>query len=149
VHTVSVLELPGRPIAVVAETTTWEEFPSLWPRLLDEVYAFVRPRPELAAPDTTGQRWRNVMLYRDSQPAVEVGVLVDAPFEGAGRVVASSLPGGAVATTVHRGDYAGLGDAHEAVVRHAREHGHRLAGPRWEVYGHPPDVEIEIYHLLA
>jgi effector-binding domain-containing protein len=149
VHPVSVRDVAGRPTAVVAETTTWDEFPALWPRLLDEVYEFVRPRPELASPDAAGERWRNVMLYRDSRPAIEVGVLVDVPFEPAGRVIASSLPAGSAAMTVHRGDYAGLGDAHAAVVRHARAHGHALAGPRWEIYGHPPDVEIEIYYLLG
>jgi effector-binding domain-containing protein len=149
VHPVSVLDAPRRLTAVVAETTTWDDYPALWPQLLDEVYEFVRPRPELAAPDAAGDRWRNVMLYRDDQPVVEVGVLVDVPFEAAGRVIASSLPAGSAAMTVHRGDYAGLGDAHDAVVRHARAHGHTLAGPRWEIYGHPPDVEIEIYYLLA
>ncbi len=48
-----------RRTAVVAESTTWAEYPSVWRRLLDEVYAFVRPRPELSP----GDGWHNVMLY--------------------------------------------------------------------------------------
>ena len=40
-----------RLTAVVAEITTWEEYPTVWRRLLDEVYAFVRPRPELSPGD--------------------------------------------------------------------------------------------------
>jgi hypothetical protein len=39
----------ARPTAVVAQTTTWQEFPELWGALLGEVYEFVRPRPELAS----------------------------------------------------------------------------------------------------
>ena len=31
-----------RPTAVVAATTTWERFPTLWKELLDQVWAFLR-----------------------------------------------------------------------------------------------------------
>jgi effector-binding domain-containing protein len=134
------------PTAVVARATTWEEFPGLWPVLLDEVYAFVR------AGGAT-QSGHNVMLYRDDVPHVEVGVQVDGPFEPVGRVVPSSLPAGDVATTVHRGPYERLGEAHAAVRDWAAAHGHRLTGTRWEVYGDwtafPEDLETEVSWLLA
>jgi effector-binding domain-containing protein len=135
-----------RLTAVVAERTTWEDFPRLWPRLLDEVYRFVRPRPELGGP-APGERWQNVMLYKDDAPNVEVGVLVGSSFAGEGRVVVSQLPGGRVVRTVLRDGYAALPSAHEAVHRFVAQSGLELAGPRWEVYGHPdgerdPDVEI-------
>jgi effector-binding domain-containing protein len=122
----------------------------VWPRLLDEVYGFVRPRPELGGPDP-GKRWQNVMLYTDDVPNVEVGVLVGASFEGDGRVVVSQLPGGRVARTMLRDGYTGLGAAHEAVHRLAAESGLELAGPRWEIYGHPEgdrDPDVEIVYLL-
>jgi effector-binding domain-containing protein len=78
-------------------------------------------------------------------------VLVAAPFEPEGRVVCSRLPGGRVARTLHRDGYAGLGAAHDAVQRFAAASGFELAGPRWEVYGHPDgdrDPDIEIVYLL-
>jgi hypothetical protein len=78
---------------------------------------------------------------------VEVGVLVGASFAPVGRVVPSQLPGGTVVTTVHRGAYSELGRAHEAVHAHAAAHGLTLAGPRWEIYGHPPEVEVEVCWL--
>lgn len=136
-----------RLTAVVAETTTWAEYPTVWPRLLDEVYGVVRPRPELSP----GDGWHNVMLYRDDRPSVEVGVLVSAPFSPVGRVVASQLPGGRVATTTHRGDYAGLAGAHDSVHTFAAERGLELTGTRWEIYGHGHEDpnSIEIYWLLA
>src|ERR1700758_3657785 len=99
---VQFMTVGGRPTAVVAATTTWKEFPNLWGMLLGQVYEFVRRRPELATGDGD-ERWQNVMLYRDQRPDVEVGVLVSQRFETPGRVVASSLPGGEVATAVHRG----------------------------------------------
>jgi effector-binding domain-containing protein len=95
-----------RPTAVIAQTTTWEEFPRVWRELLGEVYGFVRGRGDLAT-GGEGERWQNMMLYKDQRPDVEVGVLVSQPFEPHGRVVCSQLPGGEVVTAVHRGDYGG------------------------------------------
>jgi effector-binding domain-containing protein len=140
-----------RLTAVVAQTTTWTEFPKLWGQLLGEVYEFVRPRPELA----TGQGdevWQNVMLYKDQSPDVEVGVLVTASFQPEGRVIPSELPGGEVATATHRGDYALLGATHDAVRDHVAAQRRKLAGPCWEIYGHGradlSEQETDVFWLL-
>jgi effector-binding domain-containing protein len=150
---VHVVDAAPRATAVVALTTTWEEFPAVWASLLDEVYAVVRPRPELAPEPGPGPVWRNVMLYKDDAPSVEVGVLVGATFAPEGRVVPSELPGGRVVTETHRGDYARLGRTHDAVHRFAAEHGLELAGPRWEIYGHWPEdgsePETDVCYLVA
>jgi effector-binding domain-containing protein len=141
----------ARPTAVVAQTTTWQEFPKLWGSLLGQVYEFVRPRPELATGDDE-ERWQNVMLYKDQRPDVEVGVSVSAPFRAEGSVMLSALPAGAVATATNRGDYAELGVTHQTVRDHAAAHGRELAGPCWEIYGHaqpdPSQAETEVFWLL-
>jgi effector-binding domain-containing protein len=58
-----------------------------------------------------------------------------------------------IATTAHWGSYARLGAAHRAVIEWCRVHGHRLAGSRWEVYGHWTEDEAklrtDVYYLLA
>ena len=150
-HVVGIETVAPRLTAVVAETTTWERFPGVWRQALDEVYAVVRSRPDLAPP-ASGPKWQNVMLYKDDAPSVEVGVLVAAPFPAEGRVTASELPGGRVVTTTHRGDYAQLGRAHDAVHRFAEGHAVELAGPRWEIYGHMYDdgrePETEVHYLV-
>ena len=152
-HVVDAVTVAPRLTAVVAQTTTWERFPALWRELLDEVYDFVRKREELAPTAGPGPKWQNVMLYKDDAPAVEVGVLVGRSFSPEGRVIASRLPGGKAAMTIHRGDYAGLGRAHEAVHQFAEERERELAGPRWEIYGHvhsdASEIEIEVYYLLT
>jgi effector-binding domain-containing protein len=93
------------------------------------------------------------MLYLDDVPHVEVGVELIRPCPLTGRVVASSLPAGPVATTVHRGPYAGLGSAHRAVREWCAAHGRVPAGPRWEVYGphrdDPAELTTEVSHLLS
>ena len=91
-HAVTRVTRAAQPTAVIAQATTWNAFPALWPALLDEVRAAGVDRRAL-----------NVMLYRDDVPNVEVGVLASSPFVPSGRVVESCLPAGDVAMTVHRG----------------------------------------------
>jgi effector-binding domain-containing protein len=145
------MTVEARPTAVVAQTTTWTEFPKLWGPLLGQVYEFVRPRPELGTGDGGGL-WQNVMLYKDQRPDVEVGVLVTGPFQAEGTVIPSALPAGDAATATHRGDYGKLGVTHDAVRDYAAAHGRELAGPCWEIYGHarpdPSEAETEVFWLL-
>ena len=145
-HEITVREVPASATAVIAQATTWDEYPRLWPVLLDEVYAFVR------AGGAT-QAGHNVMLYRDDVPNVEVGVQVDGVFVASGRVIPSELPAGRVATTVHRGDYRGLEAAHVAIRAWCAAREHMLTRTRWEIYGDwhedPEQLETEINYLLA
>jgi effector-binding domain-containing protein len=145
-YPVSVKTAVAQPTAVVAATTTWAEYPTLWPTLLDEVYAFVRG-------GGATQDGHNVMLYLDDLPNVEVGVQVTGPFEPAGRVIPSALPAGRVASTVHRGPYEALEEAHVALKAWCASHRHALTGVRWEIYGDwhedSADLETEVCYLLA
>jgi effector-binding domain-containing protein len=145
-HQVSVADVAARPTAVVKATTSWAEFPTLWLELLNDVWACLNEGGvHCGCP--------NVMLYLDDVPNVEVGVELRQPCELTGRVVASTLPAGQVATTVHHGPYAGLGQAHRAVLEWCAAQGLRAAGPRWEVYGRhrddPAELETEVFYLLA
>ncbi|MEU0878315.1 GyrI-like domain-containing protein [Lentzea sp. NPDC005914] len=141
---VSVSEVAARPTAVVAATTTWAEFPRLWQPALDEVWACLR-----AGGITRG--CRNIMLYRDDVPNVEIGVELTVPCPLTGRVVASQLPAARVATTVHIGSYAELDAAHRAVLAWCAAKGLRTTGTRWEIYGphDPAESWTEICYELA
>jgi effector-binding domain-containing protein len=146
-HLVTIVTATPTPIAVVRETTSWEALPSRWRALLDEVWAFVRSSGSSAG--------RNVMVYADDTPNVEVGVEMPEAFQPSGRVVASTLPSGRAARTVAQGPPTpeGLAAAHDALVRWCEANGERRTGVRWEVYGHwdddcPQDFETEIYWLV-
>jgi effector-binding domain-containing protein len=128
VDEVTLTEVPARPTAVVAAATTWAEFPALWPQLLGEVWACLHA-------GGIDRGCRNVMLYLDDVPHVEVGVLLDRPCPLTGRVRASELPAGTVARVFHRGPFTEVGAAHDTVGRWCAEHGVRPDGLRWEVYG--------------
>ena len=145
-HQVTVAEVEERPTAVVPATTAWREFPTLWRELSSEVWACLRA-------GGIERGCRNVMLYRDDVPHVEVGVELLVPCPLTGRVVASALPAGRVAMTTHRGSYAGLATAHQDVLGWCAAQGLRTTGARWEVYGphsdDPAVVWTEVYYLLA
>jgi effector-binding domain-containing protein len=130
---VTVQTVGPTPTAVIAATVTWEEFPKMWGPMLDQVWSFLRSE----APDGLYQHGHNVMLYSGEVPNVEVGVQVTGSFAPAGRVVASVLPGGLVATATHSGPVAGIGDTHQAVREWSTANGYRLAGPHWEIYRDP------------
>jgi effector-binding domain-containing protein len=116
--------------------------------MLDEVWSFLRG----AAPAGLYRRGHNIMLYKDDVPNVEVGVQVTGLFESAGNVVASTLPGGLVATATHTGPVTEIGDAHRAVCEWSKANGYRLAGPHWEIYGDPAPstghFDVDVYWLL-
>jgi hypothetical protein len=136
------------PTAVVAAATTWAEFPMLWGPLLDMVWRFLRGD----APPGLYEQGHNIMLYKDDVPNVEVGVQVSGPFVHAGRVVASALPGGLVATATHTGPIGAIGDTHQAVRGWSETNGYRLAGSRWEIYGDPDPAaghfDVEVFWSL-
>ncbi len=121
------------PTAVVAAATTWAEFPKVWGPMLDEVWGFLRG----GAPEGLYTQGHNIMLYKDDVPNVEVGVQVSGSFDPVGQVVASTLPGGLVATATHTGPIARIGDTHHAVCEWSKANGYRLAGTHWEIYGDP------------
>jgi effector-binding domain-containing protein len=130
---VAVKAVEPTPTAVVAAATTWAEFPQMWERMLDEVWSFLRGD----APEGLYKQGHNIMLYKDDDPNVEVGVQVNGSFAPADRVVASTLPGGLVASATHTGPMAKIGDTHHAVCEWSKANGYRLVGPRWEIYGDP------------
>jgi effector-binding domain-containing protein len=145
-YEVVVKDVPARQTAVVSATTTWQEFPALWGQLLGQVWDCLR-----AAGIYRG--CRNIMLYLDDVPNVEVGVLLDRPCPLTGRVALSVLPAGTTAMTVHRGPFEDVGLAHGAVRDWCASNGSQPTGTRWEVYG-PNDDDparqwTEVYWQLA
>jgi hypothetical protein len=81
-----------------------------------------------------------------------LGVEVFEPLPANQGVLASSTPAGAVAGTVHWGDYALLAEAHVAVQRWCAVGGHAITGLRWEVYGDwaddPAQHRTDVFYQL-
>ncbi len=147
---VEVVEVSSCPTAVREAGTQPSELSATIRRLLDPVWAFLRPSDLVPG--------HNVVLYRpDPQGTggmwVEVGVQVDRPFDDADApddVRCRELPAALVARAVHVGPYQRLGEAHGAVVAWCREHGHERTGVSWEIYGDWNEdmelLETEVVH---
>jgi effector-binding domain-containing protein len=146
---VTVKTVEPTPTAVVAAATTWAEFPKLWGPMLGKVWSFLRAD----AREGLHKQGHNVMLYKDDVPNVEVGVQVNAWFEPAGPVVASTLPGGLVATATHTGPINQIGDTHDVAREWSKANGYRLTGARWEIYGDPDpstgDFNVDVFWALT
>ena len=139
--------IEATPTAVVRASTTWAAFPRVWRPMLDEGWSFLRGD----APPGLYTDGHNVMFYEDDVPNVEVGVQVTRSFDGAGRVLASTLPGGLVATATHAGAMSELSRTHDAVRAWCAAHGYTLNGPRWEVYSDPDaagHVDVDVFWSL-
>ena len=144
-YEITIKAVEALPTAVVPVTTTWPAFPTVWREPLDEVWACLR------AGGVQGG-CPNVMLYLDDTPRVEIGVWLRVPCELTGRVVHSELPAGRVATTVHRGPFQGVGEAHRAVLDWCAAKGETPTGVRWEIYGphrdDPAALTTEVFWAL-
>jgi effector-binding domain-containing protein len=144
-YQVQVRQVAPQLTAVIRFRAKQGELARLIPQACGEVWEFMRA-PHLPRPG------RHLTLYLDCEMNVECGAEVFQPFAGNDCVVCSSTPAGLVATTTHIGPYHRLGEAHDAVRQWCAEHGHTLAGPSWEVYGHwtddPAQLRTDVYWLL-
>ena len=135
--------------AVIRSRVQPRELSRFVPAACGEVWSFIRsaglPRPG-----------RHVALYLDAQGSVEVGAEVAEPFIGNDRVHCSQLPAGRVASIVHFGSYTRLSEAHTAICQWCAEHGHRLTGISWEIYGHwdeswnadPAKIRSDVFYQI-
>ena len=121
-----------------------------WRPALDQVWAFLRTQPGLR---TDGH---NVFLYHHVARVVvtvDFGVQVARPFDGDGDVRCVATPAGRVASTVHRGPYDRLGDAHAAVAAWCEGSARAIGAASWEIYGDwsddPAKLETQVVYLLA
>src|SRR5689334_21291280 len=128
-YAVRLEQLASRPLAVVRRRASVQELARVVPDACGTVWGVVRAQKIAGA-------GRHVALYWDDVINLEVGVELEEPFAGHGEVVGSATPAGAVATAAHFGPYGRLGEAHQAIREWCATHGHALAGPSWEIYGH-------------
>jgi effector-binding domain-containing protein len=142
-------QISSRPLAVVRRRASLQELSKVVPDACGAVWGVVRAQQIMGA-------GRHVALYLDDEINLEVGVELDTPFAGHGEVVGSATPAGAVATAVHFGPYGRLHEAHQAIREWCANHGHALAGPNWEIYGHwtdewnsdPAKIRTDVFYQL-
>jgi effector-binding domain-containing protein len=148
-YNVRVEQRDSQPLAVVRRRASSNELAKVVPHACGLVWNVVRAQKVPGA-------GRHVALYWDGQINLEVGVELETPFAGHGEVVGSATPAGTVATATHLGPYNRLHEAHHAICQWCADHGHALAGPNWEIYGHwmdewntdPAKISTDVFYLL-
>ena len=148
-YEVRLQHVPAVPLAVVRRQTHASALSRVVPEGCGLVWNVVRAQGTRAG--------RHVAIYWDAAIRADVGVELEGPFSEQGEVVRSATPAGLAATVTHLGPYQGLGAAHEAIHQWCDAHQHRLAGPKWEIYGHwqrawgdnPSQIRTDVYYLIA
>lgn len=150
-YEIQIVEAAPTVLASVQKRVAWRQLPVEIPRLLDQVWAFLRADGAPVRP-----AGHNVCVYRRADAEgceLEAGVQVSGPFADAGAVRCSSTPSGRAVSTVHMGDYAKLGAATDALLAHCRAHGLVATGPGWEVYGDwsedPAEQRTDVFFAIA
>ena len=136
-------------LAAVRRRVAIREISTAFKPALDSVWAFLRKNHGLR---TDGH---NVFLYHHESPEImpiDFGVEVIRSFSGEGEVACIRTPPGEAAVTVHRGPYAELGAAHQALHEWCRANGRNIGGYSLEIYGDwapdPEKLETTIQYLL-
>ena len=149
---VSIQIVKPRTLAVVRRQVLIGQVAAAWKPALDQVWEFLRQNPGLR---TDGH---NVFLYhhpssRESPMNVDFGVQVIRPFERSGEVCSTETPAGRVATALHIGPYAKMGESHQAIHAWAKDNAVKFAGKSWEIYGDwsndESKLETRIEYLLS
>lgn len=148
-YTIRLENAAAHPLAVVRRHAKLEDLPAVIPPACGTVWN------ALKANQVTGAG-RHIALYLDDEINLEVGAELETPIAGFGEVVPSMTPAGTVATTTHVGPYQLLKLAHEAIRDWCAAHGHKLAGPNWEIYGHwrdewnndPSKIVTDVFYLI-
>ncbi len=83
--------------------------------------------------------------YKEHDPEMEAAVYLAAPVSESGRVKVYTLPGGAVASTIHRGSWEGMNAAYTALMIWPAPSGYAPCGPSRELYlqqGERPEEHV-------
>jgi effector-binding domain-containing protein len=144
-HTVRIEDVERQPLAIVRRRAAGGALKAVIPEACGDVWARARAH----GVDRPG---RLIALYLDEVINIEVGVEVNQAFAGFEDLPRSETPAGRVAAVTHIGGYDGLPGAHQAIRIWCKQHGHRFAGPSWEIYGHWTDdltkLRTDLYYLL-
>ena len=149
VHEVSVEYRESLPLAVIRRRVPQHQLSRVVPDGCGRVWSLLKQHGVTGA-------GRHVAVYLNGNIDLEVGVEISGTFTGVAEVVRSETPAGKVASVAHLGPYQELHRAHQAVRQYCADHGHELAGPNWEIYGHweaawdhdPSQVRTDVFYLL-
>lgn len=130
-------ERPEQPYVAISARLKMEEIPTVLPPLIPEILEWVQEHGIAE----TGPVFFNYLDMTDGMMTAEVGVPIETPKTGDGRVHGGSLPAGRYAVYTHMGNYRELPNAHRNLEIWAKENDLKLSGPCVEFYPTDPETE--------
>lgn len=126
--------------AQTAATVTAEQVPiPEIGKFIGEAFGLVMAALQQQQLAPTGPPFARYAMH-DKTFDVTAGFPVAQSIVTAGRVHATSIPAGTVATTMHVGSYGDVAKAYDAIMAWLPQHGLRVNGDPWEVYLDGPEV---------
>jgi effector-binding domain-containing protein len=136
-YEIEIKEVKSQPVMSIRTQCHAAEIGPILQEILPEVWAHVTKLGGTPA----GPPFTRYHGFSENRVDLEGGIPVEKHVTAEGRVEASELPGGKVATTIHTGPYEKLPDAHDALHVWIEKNGKEPAGPQWEYYRTDPGQE--------
>ena len=127
---VDVQQLEPQAVVSVRATAPVADLGAAMDERLQTLQEYLRQRGARPA----GPPFVRYHTFGPTETDFELGVPVEAPLPGDGRVTAGSLPSGAAVTTWHIGAHDTLRDAYDRLTAWLNAQGHTPDGASWEVY---------------
>lgn len=134
---VKLVMVEARPLASIRATIPEAEISASLAVMLPEVWGHLT---EVGA-QMDGPPLTRIHSRADGKVDLEAGIPLKKPIEASGRIQASTLPAGLMATTWHVGPYHELSRTHERLEAWLAETGHVQRGGGWEIYWTDPGIQ--------
>ena len=135
-YDVEVVELQAQPVAVIRGHTSEQDIPAFLGGAFGEVLEALAAQGVAPVGPPFGR-----FVPADDGFEVEAGFPAARAVRPRARVEACELPGGPAARVLHRGDYAEVASAYQAVTEWVTSHGYVAGEPPWEAYLDGPEVD--------
>ncbi|WP_240482676.1 GyrI-like domain-containing protein [Rhodococcus opacus] len=135
-YQVELVEIEAHPAAVVRDRLRLDHIEDFLGPAFGEVVTVAERQGRYV----TGVPFARYRQAEDGQWDVEAGFPLSGGIAARGRVEPTSQPAGRAATTLHIGDYKGVGAAYAAATHWITAHGYVPSGDPWESYLDGPGV---------
>ena len=130
----AIKEVEAQPAACIRTKTTMDKLGEVMGPMFGEIMGAVQPTGVTPA----GMPFARYYDMQGNDVDVECGIPLSSAVETSGRVAASDLPGGRVATVTHVGPYDQLKATWEGIMGWVQAEGLTPSGAPWEVYVDDP-----------
>lgn len=133
----STTQIEPQPILGVRIQANMQDLPNIMGDIFGEVFGYISQNGDQPA----GMPFSRYHSMDGESVDMECGLPVVSTVDGTDRIRSGELPGGTVATVIHKGPYEGLPQTWSAFFEWIGARGLKPAGAPWEVYLTDPGAE--------